>query len=669
MMSEDVYGRCNAPEPTRKRVLILYDPHLGHVTAHARGFALREALGRQGWGAEYMDVRQSADDEVVARARDVDAVYLLKVASLRLVKRLKESGTTVVFDLADALWKEHHRVQGWRDLDAILALADSLTSDNRHVAEYGRRLHKTPAIVPMATQIEEFDARRDSLPVDRGDRVRIGWVGSQGTVGALARIEQVLQRLADRHPNLELRVLGADEHALPCIKGLSISALKTYTEADMIREVLQMDVGVHPVPIDLEDYIMRGGMKAFVYMSAGIPAVCQNAGECADVIRDGVTGMLAADEQEWFEKLDLLIRSPELRRRIGLQSVEAVRPNHSLEAVARSLADALDSVTRDRSLRKEEKTPCVASSGKPRILLIADVPNWIFSRHCAYLQRFLSDQFSFSVRCFGAPRFKEEDFDLIYPLEWNLVPSGWIRTPAKYVTGIRSHLLWPKRDFSEFVQFLSVHFQRVHVVSRRLYQIFSPVLTSATLLTHGVDASFFSPSTRADHSGRRVRIGWAGNRNSAANKGFHEIIEPLGHLDGVELIYCGYVDRHLSLDEMRSFYDSLDVYVCASDSEGNNNSLLEAAAMERAIVTTDTGTVPEYLTNGESAFIVAREHEQFVNAVRTLQNDPALRLRMGRKAREEIVKAWDWRLKAQEFRSFFQNALEQVDSRTAPVAH
>ena len=300
------------------------------------------------------------------------------------------------------------------------------------------------------------------------------------------------------------------------------------------------------------------------------------------------------------------------------------------------------------------------SARRPHILMIADVPNWIFARHCRTLARFLSDDFNFTILCQGVP-FREADFDLIYPLEWNLVPAQQIRTPAKYITSIRSHTAWQNQDFLQFVDFLGSRFQQVHVVSRRLQRIFEPFLPSVSCVSHGVDTEFFTPSTRADQSGRKLRLGWAGNRASPA-KGFEQFIAPLGRLPGVELAFCGFQDRNLSLDDMRAFYNSLDTYVCSSSLEGNNNSLLEAAAIQRAIITTDNGAVPEYLRHGESAFIVERELPHFMQAVIALRDDPARRVAMDERARVAVIRSFDWKNMAQHYRALFWDALTHKNS-------
>ncbi|AGX88144.1 glycosyltransferase [Candidatus Symbiobacter mobilis CR] len=316
-----------------------------------------------------------------------------------------------------------------------------------------------------------------------------------------------------------------------------------------------------------------------------------------------------------------------------------------------------------------EKIPAQATSDyckkangqKPRIMLMADIPNWIFARHCQVLIQLLGNEFDFDLK-FHGQSYNEDDYDLLYPLEWNLIPSSQIRTPAKYVTSIRSHTSWAGQDFLGFVNYLSCQFQRIHTVSKRLTNIFSPFVPNTAYVTHGTDTSFFVSSTHADFSGAgKIRIGWAGNRVNKT-KGFDELIVPLGHIPGVELVICGYMDNHLDLVEMRNFYNTIDVYVCTSHQEGNNNSLMEAAAMERAIITTDNGTVPEYLRSGYSAVIVERELPVLIRAVCTLRDDPNLRVELGRHARAAVVANFDWNVMAQKYANFFHDALQAAST-------
>ena len=303
--------------------------------------------------------------------------------------------------------------------------------------------------------------------------------------------------------------------------------------------------------------------------------------------------------------------------------------------------------------------PIPPSPRRPRIMLMADVPNWIFARHCRVLMERLGSEFDFELKLQGQP-YNEGDYDLLYPLEWNLIPPNQIRTPAKYVTSIRSHTAWAGQDFLGFTQFLNTRFQRVHTVSERLTRIFAPFVPNTDHVTHGTDTSFFTPTRPVDQTPPgHVRVGWAGNRVNKT-KGFEELIAPLGKLPGVELVFCGYMDKNLDLEGMRRFYDSIDVYICSSAQEGNNNSLLEAASMERAIITTDNGTVPEYLEHRKNALIVERELPLLIQAVCELRDDPKLRRSLGLQARKAVIDRFDWKQMAPRYADFFQRALHGV---------
>ena len=120
----------------------------------------------------------------------------------------------------------------------------------------------------------------------------------------------------------------------------------------------------------------------------------------------------------------------------------------------------------------------------PRIktLLIADVPGWIFERHCRVLKHLLADEFEITIKYQNEP-FEERDYELIYPLEWYMLAPSQIEQSEKYITGIRSHLLWPSLDFEEFTQTLNDNFARVHVVSQRLFEIFSPRIKQLSYTT------------------------------------------------------------------------------------------------------------------------------------------------------------------------------------------
>lgn len=209
------------------------------------------------------------------------------------------------------------------------------------------------------------------------------------------------------------------------------------------------------------------------------------------------------------------------------------------------------------------------------------------------------------------------------------------------------------------MQLLANSFVAVHSNSVRLYEIFKPFLPDLKLVSNAVDHKFFSPSTKADRSGRgKIVLGWAG-RSDDPIKGYKQFIEPLKQLKGVEVKIAGgnSQQRRDGQEGMKRFYDSIDAYICASYFEGSCNPILESAAMERAIITTDNGSVPEFLAHRKSALIVEQEFPNFVGAVLELRDKPALRIELGEKARQSVIKAYSWPKVAKQFQRFFTEAL------------
>jgi glycosyltransferase involved in cell wall biosynthesis len=304
---------------------------------------------------------------------------------------------------------------------------------------------------------------------------------------------------------------------------------------------------------------------------------------------------------------------------------------------------------------------------KPKILLIADVRDWIFERHCRYISEILGDDFVFNT-CYHSDNygyhFDEDAYDLIYPLEFNLLHPQKEVNYKKYITGIRSHSSWSHwQDRRQLKKYLESKFLLTHVVSNELSEIFSELLHRdryAGVVQHGVDSSIFKPRIKPKESEEVLDIGWSGNRHAASNKGFDDIIKPLENLNNVRLNFCGYADNNLSKERMSDFYRSIDTYICASIKEGHNNSLIESAFTANSIITTVNGTVPEYLEHEKSALIVDRDPSSFASAVETLRDDPNYRTVIGENARTSAVSKFDWNVKAVDYKNMFERALNEV---------
>ena len=74
------------------------------------------------------------------------------------------------------------------------------------------------------------------------------------------------------------------------------------------------------------------GLKSLEYMSLCIPPVISPVGVNPEIIVDGVNGFLAKTNEEWVNKLSLLIESPELRKKTGEKGRETVVERYSVRS-------------------------------------------------------------------------------------------------------------------------------------------------------------------------------------------------------------------------------------------------------------------------------------------------------------------------------------------------
>ncbi len=102
---------------------------------------------------------------------------------------------------------------------------------------------------------------------------------------------------------------------------------------------------------------------------------------------------------------------------------------------------------------------------------------------------------------------------------------------------------------------------------------------------------------------------------------------------GKYILLLGHVDH----DELLAILKSCDIYVMPSRTEGTPVALLEAMALEKPIVASDVGGIPELVTHQEQALLVKNGSvEALKNALLRIAGDAELASRLGLNARERV---------------------------------
>ncbi len=310
---------------------------------------------------------------------------------------------------------------------------------------------------------------------------------------------------------------------------------------------------------------------------------------------------------------------------------------------------------------------------RPVVLCLVDRPNWAHDRKTDALTRELRGAYEIVKRYqsdISANDLERADCVLLY--YWlqaeRLSPLREVlrQLRGRLVIGICSHFELDGAWRAPGLAILEELAHTVFVNNRLLLKEFGPALSRPVHYTpNGVDTELFRPAAapRPTATLRTLRVGWAGSltNHGAEHRGVHEFIAPaVAAVAGAELCLAVREEKWGNQEEMLEFYQSLDVYVCASRSEGTPNPCLEAAACGLPVITTCVGNMPELIRDGENGFFVERNVADIAEKLCLLRDDLGLRTRLGQAAHASVVEAWDWRRQAARYDAMFQAVLGKL---------
>ncbi|HEU4930544.1 MAG TPA: glycosyltransferase, partial [Pyrinomonadaceae bacterium] len=318
------------------------------------------------------------------------------------------------------------------------------------------------------------------------------------------------------------------------------------------------------------------------------------------------------------------------------------------------------------------------TSSIPRLLFIVDRPNWAHDFKSRNLMRLLGSEYDCRL-CYQSD-VTEEDLNqatLIVLYYWFQFKALQPLTPVlrrnrhKLLVGISSSFELDDERREPGLAVIRDFASGVFIHNLLLYRQYQPLLQLPTFYTpNGVDTTFYCPATTKATS-PLLRIGWAGSLTNMGPgyRGYHEFIAPAAAaVERVELLTAAREDKWRGPEEMREFYRSLDVYVCASRNEGTPNPCLEAAACGVPLLTTRVGNMPELVRDGVNGFFVERDVDDIARMLRMLRDDSNL-LRAMSKQMQQDIQAWDWSLRSRAYRQMFEEMIPKARSanRTAMV--
>lgn len=378
--------------------------------------------------------------------------------------------------------------------------------------------------------------------------------------------------------------------------------------------------------------------------------------------------------------------------------------------------DCLSQISRDARDARVPETPSPIRQTPPmptfkrfndtiRVALIADVPNWAYARIAEQLLRHLPGH----IKC---QLYYHHDYDVwnkdatqtfsdllaqLQDQRTDIVHFFWRDAIGRFydvcgksliptfdsmaiTSAVYDHLWLEPKDAPEHYELFNILIAGYVVSSRILHDAYSnlPYYPKPdAVIEDGVDLEFFQPRNleRIRRNDRPLRVGWTGNSTWGQYiapidfKGLETIIKPAVESlrsSGVAVEGC-YHDRNdnwLPWEEMPKYFNTLDVYVCASLIEGTATPVLEAMACGLPIVSTRVGIVPQLFGPLQSQFLLQERTPKAVEAaLRRLAENPELRWAISQENLSRIQQ-WSWKETAAKYARFFEKIFQDLRGET-----
>lgn len=195
-------------------------------------------------------------------------------------------------------------------------------------------------VVPNGVNPDRFPADLQPSSPSLPDTFTLGFVGSLKPWHGLPVLVEAFALLRQRIPNPRLLIVGDGTERADLVADLSARDLLAATcltgavpPGEVPGLLASMDVAVAPYPSQSGFYFSP--LKVYEYMAAGVPVVASRIGQLAELIQEGVNGLLCppGDAVALADAIEQLWSQPQLRDRLAEAGRETVLQHYTWDAI------------------------------------------------------------------------------------------------------------------------------------------------------------------------------------------------------------------------------------------------------------------------------------------------------------------------------------------------
>lgn len=342
------------------------------------------------------------------------------------------------------------------------------------------------------------------------------------------------------------------------------------------------------------------------------------------------------------------------------------------------------------------------TSNKKKIAIVYDVDGWAFSNIAKEIKKNLSDYYDIDILPVSVFNdnivklvFLAEHYDLVHCLWRGLLSTLNYQHAREYIsnmgmtfeeflnnhysktnitTSVYDHNFLDKEHFENTKSFVryAKNYTTSSTILRDIYNKLDIDKKPMSVISDGVDLNEFKPNNldrfNVDNI-KKVKIGWVGNSQFTDSEGYSDlkgvrkiIIPAIEELieEGypIEMKFADRKDGMIPHDKMPEYYNSIDVYICASKNEGTPNPVLESMACGVPVISTNVGIVRDAFGEKQREFILKKRTKEELkkNIIKLMENKKQFKELSDENL--ERIKEWTWEKKCRQFKDFFESNLK-----------
>jgi len=247
------------------------------------------------------------------------------------LKYIRKNARRIVYDFDDSVMYRNSKAANPESNTRVKMFKNIVTASDYVIAgnEYLKK-NTTPytnyvTTIPSPINMSLYPQKK----YPEWSNITLGWIGATGSIHYLEKMKPVFEALGKKYEDLKLKIIC--DTFFDC-DNITVEK-KLWSAQEEVADIQSLDIGLMPL---MDDPWSHGkcGLKILQCLATGVPVVCSPAGINREIVEDGVHGFWANTQEEWIEKLEILINDPDLRRKMGMAGRKRVIEQYSLKANA-----------------------------------------------------------------------------------------------------------------------------------------------------------------------------------------------------------------------------------------------------------------------------------------------------------------------------------------------